>query len=214
MMSMRALLTVAAFAIVAVFGAAQGNLDKARNKRETAAILRLVQVMEAEAKGMDIRDDFEKVKEAAALERFNDSKHTELVTRLATIAVSRRALILEARKRGRDLRTDAEKAEEAAATGLDVRDADYNEARKRFLFAIKLRETALGNAKDDDRDIRTELERGADALDMAVKRAPEYQTALKRLRKVIGEAAEDYVIRPETATLAVAKMRLKYMSER
>ncbi len=190
------------------------DLEKAKDRLEATLMLRVAQVMDAEAKGMDIRTNLEKVKDKGALLRWGDPKYIASISRLATASLNRRADVLEARKKGKDSRTDLEKAEEKPAAGAGERDAEYGAARKRFLGAIKDRETAIQKAKEDGKDIRTDLEKAAEDFEAAVYQPPDYQAALKRLKAAQGDGPDDPLIHQRSASYTVARTRLKSALER
>lgn len=114
-------------------------------------MLRVAQVMDAEAMGREIRTDLEKAKDKLTILRYSDPKYIASVTRLSTAAINRRADVLEARRNGKDIRTELEKAEEARE---GKRDTEFSTARKRFLTAVQDRETAIKKAEDNRQDIR------------------------------------------------------------
>jgi len=190
------------------------DVEKAKDRLEAVTMLRVAQIMEAEAKESDIRTDLEKVKDKAAMLRCGDPKYIASVARLATTAIDRRAAVLAARNKGEDIRNDLEKAAETAAAGDGERDAEYGSARKRFLGAIKHRETAITKAKRDGKDIRTEFEKAVEDFDAAVHRLPEYQAALKRLKVAQGDGPDDPLIQARSAPYTVARTRLKNALER
>lgn len=190
------------------------GLEKAKDRLEATIMRRVAQIMDAEAKGMDIRTNLEKIKDKVAVLRCGDSKHIASVSRLATASISRRADVLEARKRGKDIRTALEKAEEKPVAGGGFRDAEYGTARKRFLDAIKDRETAINKAKKDGTDIRNHFEKAVESFEAAVHKPPEYQAALKRLKAAQGDGLDDPLIQPRSAPYTVARTRLKSALER
>jgi chromosome segregation ATPase len=159
------------------------RLRRAKARFETGVMKRIADIMEAEAKGKDIRTELEKARDNLGIARYQDEAYLQDVTKLATAITERQAEILEAKKKGKDIRTEVEKTE-AALVETAEKDADHVAARKRLLAAIKERETALQKAKDAGKDIRSEFEKAVQKFDAAVENAPDYKAAVKRLMAV------------------------------
>jgi hypothetical protein len=200
---------------------------EAEIRQQSAAIKRLTEILEAEAKGKDIRTEAEKARDRKFIERFSTEEKIAAAVREAARTLNRRADILASQETGRDIRTPAEKAqqtvrEQQAATQkgkLAAIDANptlttlYQEmTAARTLLAQQMQAGLLGGGTASK-----ELEATAKRIDVQINKSAEYQAAFVHWSQFAAAAQEEWpadpLVRP-SSSLDMIEIRLGAAAQR